>query len=96
MTIHRDIAMLRLTPRYRLQVPHGLAIVGALLLLAGTVAGVGNGFNAPPGNSATATTFVAGGDMDTADSSPGSMETIPQTPVKQKKRFKINLFLFRH
>jgi len=95
MIFNREIAMLRLTPRYRPQVPHGLAIVGALLLLAGTMAGVGNGFNAPPGNSAKATTFVAGGDMDTADSASDSMESIPQTPVKQKKRFQMNLFLFR-
>ena len=88
--------MLRLTPRYRLQVPHGLAIVGALLLLAGTVTGVGNRSDASPGNSATATTFVASGDIDTADSSPDSVETISTAPTKQKKRFKMNLFLFRH
>lgn len=88
--------MLRLTPRYRLQVPNGLAIIGALLLLVGTVSGFGNNWNAQPGESVAVTTRVANGDLDAAESSPEALDTAPKAPVSQKKRFKVNLFLFRH
>jgi len=87
--------MLRLTPRYRLQVPNGLAIIGALLLLAGTVTGLGNTWNAQPGESVAATTRVTSGDLDATESSPEALDTAPKAPVSQKKRFKVNLFLFR-
>ena len=87
--------MLRLTPRYRLQIPNGLAIIGALLLLAGTVTSFGTALNTPPGESAAANTLVASGDMDASESSPEALDTVSQAPASQKKRFKVNLFLFR-
>ena len=87
--------MIRLNPRYRPQVPHGLAIVGALLLLAGTVTGVGNGFDPSRIEATAASTRVSGGDMDAVESSRDSTEAIQTSPVKQQKRFKMNLFLFR-
>jgi hypothetical protein len=87
--------MLRLKPRYRLQVPHGLAMVGALLLLAGTVTGVGNGLPSPKLEATAAPAIVNGGERESVESSVDAVEAIPPAPMTQKKRLKMNLFLFR-
>jgi len=88
--------MLILKPSYRLQVPHGLAIVGALLLLASTVIGVGSAFKAPQIETTAATaSLVTDNDVDARESVPDAADTVPQAPLQQKKRFRTNLFLFR-
>jgi hypothetical protein len=89
--------MLIRNPRYRPQVPHGLAILGALLLLAGTVTGVGSQLHAPSSEPAlAATAYSASTDPNAAGRPEDSVEAMAQHPVKKSKRFKINLFLFRH
>ena len=87
--------MLRIRPRYRLQVPHGLAVVGALLLLASTVTGVGSALNTRQAENTALPALVSSSEMESAESASNSVDTVPQAPVKQKKRFKVNLFLFR-
>jgi len=83
--------MLKLMPRNRLQVPHGLAVVGALLLLVSTVTGFGSALNSQRAENMAAAPFVTTSEMEASESA----DAVPQPPVKQKKRFRINLFLFR-
>lgn len=87
--------MLKLIPRYRLQVPHGLAVVGALLLLASTVTGFGTTLNSQTAEHAAPASLVTGSEADSAESGDPAAAALQQAPVKQKKRFRINLFLFR-
>jgi hypothetical protein len=88
--------MLRLKPRYKLHVPHGLAILGAILLLTSTAAGIGGAWQAPARQSVADTAdFVSGRESDVAETSSDSVETIPQAPGTSRGRFKMNLFLFR-
>ena len=88
--------MVRLKPRYRLHLPHGLAMAGALLLLASTVTGVGSAMQSGPGQPlATASAMVGERDADAAGQSSDSVEAVKQVPVKKSKRFRVNLFLFR-
>jgi len=88
--------MLRRNPRYKLQIPHGLAILGALLLLAGTVTGVGGALQSHPAqHGLAATSEMASAEADTANRTNGPVDSIPQAQVKKNKRFKVNLFLFR-
>jgi len=86
--------MLKLRTRHRLQVPHGLAIVGALLLLVSTVTGFGTVLNLQQGEPTAAISAVANSELESTDAVE-RVDTVPQAPVKQKKRFRINLFLFR-
>jgi len=88
--------MLRRNPRYKPQIPHGLAILGALLLLTGTVTGLGGVLQSQslqPGLAATSE--VASAESDTANRATGAVDSLPQSQVKKNKRFKVNLFLFR-
>lgn len=85
------MTMLKLIPRHRFQVPHGLAAVGALLLLVSTVTGFGTALNLQQTENAPAAPFVTSSEMEAAESA----DAVAQPPVKQKKRFRINLFLFR-
>lgn len=85
------MTMLKLIPRHRFQVPHGLAVVGALLLLVSTVTGFGTTLSSQQTESAAAAPYVSSSEMETAQSA----DAVPQPPVKQKQRFRINLFLFR-
>jgi hypothetical protein len=88
--------MLRRNPRYKLQVPHGLAILGVLLLLAGTVTGIGGSLqpqSAQPALVATGQMPSGESDASSRTSEPG--ESIPQAQLRKNKRFKVNLFLFR-
>lgn len=86
--------MMRLMPRHRHNVPHGLAIVGALLLLASTVTGVGKALQpAPHQHAALVATEAVGSDAESA--APEPVDAVPHPAVK-KKRFRVNLFLFRH
>jgi hypothetical protein len=88
--------MLRLKPRYKPHVPHGLAILGAILLLTSTVAGIGGAWQAPSRQSVADTSeFVSGNESDIAEAPSDSVEALPQAPVSRHERFKMNLFLFR-
>ena len=88
--------MLKLIPRHRFHVPHGLAMAGALLLLASTVTGVGGSLQNQPGQPlASASSILAEPEADAGRQAPESMEAVKQAPVKKNRRFKVNLFLFR-
>ena len=88
--------MLKLIPRHRFHVPHGLAMAGALLLLASTVTGVGSALQTEPGQTvATANSYVAEREANATRQSAESVEAVQQAPVKKNGRFRINLFLFR-
>jgi hypothetical protein len=88
--------MFRRTPRYKLQVPHGLAILGALLMLAGTATGLGGTLQSQSSQSAlVAAAEVASGESAAVGRTSEPVESIPQAQLRKNKRFKVNLFLFR-
>jgi hypothetical protein len=88
--------MLRRSPRNRLPVPHGLAVIGALLLLASTLAGVGSSlYSGSPQDPPATASLVSDGEHAANQPAPTDADALHQAPVKQKKRFRINLFLFR-
>jgi len=88
--------MLRRNPRYKLQVPHGLAVLGTLLVLAGTATGVGGTLQSQPSQSAlVAAGQVASGEADAAGRTSEQVESMPQAQLRKNNRFKVNLFLFR-
>jgi len=88
--------MLRRNPRYKLQVPHGLAILGALLLIAGTVTGIGGTLQPQSAQSAlVAAGQVPSGESDASGRASEPVESMPQAQLRKNKRFKVNLFLFR-
>jgi len=88
--------MLRLNPRYRLQVPHGLAMIGALLLLTSTLASVGATlYSGGPQDPAATVSLVSDGELGATEPAADTADAIIQPPVKQKGRFRIHLFLFR-
>jgi hypothetical protein len=88
--------MLKLIPRHRFHVPHGLAMAGALLILASTVTGLGSTLQNQPGQPvASANSVLAESEADAGRQGPESMEAVQPAPVKKKARFKINLFHFR-
>jgi hypothetical protein len=88
--------MLKLIPRHRFHVPHGLAMAGALLLLASTVTGVGSALQTQPGQQvAAASSVLAEREADAAAPSADSVEAVQKAPIRKKGRFKVNPFLFR-
>jgi acyl-coenzyme A thioesterase PaaI-like protein len=88
--------MLKLIPRHRFHVPHGLAMAGALLLLASTVTGVGSALQTQPGQQAVAaSSLLAEREADAGAQSADSVEAVQKTSIKKEARFKVNLFLFR-
>ena len=88
--------MLRLSPRYRLQVPHGLAVIGALLLLASTLGGIGSAvYPGTPEDAPATAGLVSDGEHGASQPAADAASVIPQPAVKQKKHFRIKLFLFR-
>ena len=85
--------MLKLIPRSRRRIPHGVAVVGALLLLASTVTGVGRNLQDSPSQPIAVAATVA------SENGPATAETVDAAKppaVKKNKRFRVNLFLFRH
>jgi hypothetical protein len=88
--------MLRRNPRYKLQVPHGLAFLGTLLILAGTIMGLGGSLPSPSAQPEFVTTAQATpGQAEAAGQTAERVESIPQGQVNKNRRFKVNLFLFR-
>jgi hypothetical protein len=88
--------MVRLKPRYKLHLPHGLAMAGALLLLASTVTGVGSALQSGQGQPlASTSTMIGEHEADAPGQSSDSVEAVRQVPVKKTKGFKLKLFLFR-
>ena len=84
--------MFKVTPRSRQRIPHGVAVVGALLLLASTVTGVSRNVQESPSQPiAVAATM-------TSENGPAAADTVDaaKPPAVKKKRFRVNLFLFRH
>ena len=83
--------MLKLTPIRKKRVPNALAIAGALLLLVSTLAGVER-----PDSPAEATASLAGTAAETVIQPVASPEALDQANAKQARKFRVNLFLFRH
>lgn len=83
--------MLKLTPIRKWRVPNALAIMGALLLLVSTLAGVER-----PDGPAEAAASLAGTAVETMIQPAASPEALDQAPAKQARKFRVNLFLFRH
>jgi hypothetical protein len=88
--------MLKLIPRHRIHVPHGLAMAGALLLLVSTVTGLGSALETQPGQpTAAASTLLTEPAANAGTQTTESVEAVRPAPIKNKGRFKVNLFLFR-
>lgn len=87
--------MLKLIPR-RKRVPNALAVLGAFLLVASALGGAGQVMQ-DPGQSEMAQREVASaqqeagvkGEVEPAD-------TIREPAVTKTRKFRVNLFLFRH
>lgn len=89
--------MFRLHPHYRLKVPHSFAILGALLILASTLTGVGGTQRVPFGESAAdVSSMVSVDESDGARSSPDAVEPVNRSSMNKSRHFRVNLFLFRH
>lgn len=88
--------MIRPKMRFRHRVPHGLAIVGAALLLTGTLLGVDSSTQPQQVHAGSSVSAVAvGNQAEDQRHAAESVETVDQPAVKQHKRFRVNLFLFR-
>lgn len=88
--------MIRPKIRFRHRVPHGLAIVGAALLLAGTLLGV-DSTTEPRQLLAAATVNAVAVETQVEDphQAAESVQAVERTAVKPHKRLRVNLFLFR-
>jgi hypothetical protein len=92
--------MLRLTPRRNRRVPNGLAILGALLLAASVLAGAGHSIPGARQQASTLATTLAG--THATGTAGGSAEefgtdiTLREAAVTRTRKFRVNLFLFRH
>jgi hypothetical protein len=88
--------MMRLSPHYRLRVPNGLAIAGAFLLLASTLAGVNDApMSQVEQEIASVESVLTDNPAETTAATAEAIEAVPQPAVIKHKRFKVNLFLFR-
>ena len=96
--------MLRLTPRRNRRVPNGLAILGAVLLAASVLAGTGNAIPVASQQASTeVSTEVTTRDTTSAITLAGThgsaIETdhaVSEAAVTRTRKFRVNLFLFRH
>lgn len=87
---------MRLHPRYRLKVPNGMALAGAFLLAASSLAGVSGVL--PSLQEPAATTAGIASANSRADTAPLGVEPAESTQpaaAGKRKRFKVSLFLFR-
>ena len=75
----------------KLRIPNALAIGAALLLLASSLAHVGGPTPAGEAGTSLATLQPASVEPMEAASQP-----LAQAPVKKARKFRVNLFLFRH
>jgi hypothetical protein len=88
--------MLRRNPRYKLQVPHRFAVLGALFIMAGAITGLGGSLQSPSAQPEFVGTVQATpGQAEAAGVAAEPVESIPQSQVNKNRRFKVNLFLFR-
>ena len=88
--------MVRLHPRYRPKVPNGMALMGAFLLAASTLAGVSEVLPSLQGPETTAAVVTpADGRVDSDPVGLNSGESAQPDATVHSKRFKVNLFLFR-
>jgi hypothetical protein len=88
--------MLRLTPRRSRRASNGLAIVGAFLLAASLLAGAGHSIPAARQQSSVQQT-AEGDALDAA--TPAQLEAenpLRNAAVTKTRKFRVNLFLFRH
>jgi hypothetical protein len=88
--------MLRLTPRRSRRVPYALAIFGALLFAAGLLAGTGR-FTPPAHQQAGMQPFAGDSARETGAAArlEGS-NLVREAAVTSTRKFRVNLFLFRH
>ena len=73
------------------RVPNALAAAAALLLLASSLAGIER-----PASPADSTPALAGSHPAEAAPNEAAPNLLAETPVKQARTFRVNLFLFRH
>jgi hypothetical protein len=88
--------MLRLTPRRNRRAPNALAILGAFLLAASLLAGAGHSLPSARQQAGVQQTAEA----DTLDAAtpaqPEAENPLGEAAVTQTRKFRVNLFLFRH
>ena len=88
--------MIRPKLRFRHRVPHGLAIVGAALLLTGTLLGVDSSTQPQQAHARSPVNAVAvGNQAEDQRQAAETVEAVDRPAVKRHKRFRVNLYLFR-
>jgi hypothetical protein len=92
--------MLRLTPRRIQRVPNGLAILGAFLLAASVLAGAGHSMPAHQQQAGALAGTRESGPVGKTDAKSAERfeaeNTVRETAVAKTRKFRVNLFLFRH
>jgi hypothetical protein len=83
--------MLKLNRIRTWQVPNALAVAAALLLVASSLAGVER-----PANPADAAVSLADGQANAASQPEAGLQPLAHASGKQTRKFRVNLFLFRH
>lgn len=88
--------MLRLTPRRSRRAPNALAILGAFLLAASMLAGAGHSIPAARQQAAVQQTAEVNA-LDAATTAQTEAENpVREAAVTKTRKFRVNLFLFRH
>ncbi|RPH97456.1 MAG: hypothetical protein EHM68_08295 [Lysobacterales bacterium] len=93
--------MLRLTPRRNRRAPNALAILGAFLLAASLLAGAGHSLPAAVQQTnvqqAAAQQTAEANALDAATpAQPEAENPVREAAVTKTRKFRVNLFLFRH
>jgi hypothetical protein len=83
--------MLKLIRIRKWHVPNALAVAAALLLVASSLAGVEQ-----PADPADAAVSLADAPADVAPRHEAGLQPLAQASHKQTRKFRVNLFLFRH
>lgn len=92
--------MLRLTPRRSRRASNGLAILGAILLGASLLAGAGHSTPTAPQQAGTHDGVQDSGPAITRDVATAAQREsavpVREAAATQTRKFRVNLFLFRH
>ena len=88
--------MLRLTPRRSRRASNGLAILGAFLLAASLLAGAGQSIPATRQQAAVQQTAEASALDGASTPQVEAGNPVRDAAVTKTRKFRVNLFLFRH
>ena len=88
--------MLRLTPRRSRRAPNALAILGAFLLAASLLAGAGHSLPSARQQAGVQQTAEVNAPDAASPAQPEAENPVREAAVTKTRKFRVNLFLFRH